>query len=71
MANAIELSITGMTCDHCVKTVTEAIEQVPGVTAAKVNLETNSAIVEGDEMDLEKILAAVGEEGYTATPVAA
>ena len=58
-------SVTGMTCDNCVHHVTEAIKNVPGVTATKVSLATNSASVEGD-FDEAKIIAAVEEEGYEA-----
>ena len=30
----VELPIEGMTCDHCVRTVTGALESVPGVRSA-------------------------------------
>lgn len=66
MSQTLELKITGMTCDHCVKAVTNAVQDVEGVTAAKVSLATNSAVVEGDRLDLEKIVAAIKEEGYEA-----
>ena len=66
MSQTIELSITGMTCDHCVHAVTTAVQDVPGVKKATVSLEANSATVEGDAFDLAKILAAIAEEGYEA-----
>ena len=34
MAKTIELNITGMTCDHCVRSVTNALKRSPGVDAA-------------------------------------
>jgi len=44
----IELKIQGMSCMHCVKAVTEALSQVPGVTAVQgVSLERGAATVEG------------------------
>jgi len=64
MSQTIELSITGMTCDHCVHAVTNAVQEVPGVKSAKVSLEENAAVVQGDDLDLAKILAAISEEGY-------
>ena len=66
MSQTIELAITGMTCDHCVHAVTEAIEDVPGVESVKVDLASNAALVTAMNADIEKILAAVAEEGYTA-----
>ncbi len=69
MATTIHLAIKGMTCDHCVRAITNAVQDVEGVSAADVSLETNSARVEGDVIDVEKILAAIEEEGYEATVV--
>ncbi len=66
MAKTIELDITGMTCDHCVRSVTNALKDVPGVTDAVVSLEQNSAVVTAEEVDIKKLLEAVEEEGYSA-----
>ena len=66
MSQTIELSITGMTCDHCVHAITNAVQDVPGVKKATVSLDANAATVEGDALDLAKILAAISEEGYEA-----
>ncbi len=60
-----ELNISGMTCGHCVATVTKALKSVPGVQDAQVDLKTGQAKVEG-EVDVQTLLAAVTEEGYTA-----
>ena len=60
-----ELNITGMTCGHCQTAVTKALRTVPGVQNAQVDLQTGRAIVEG-QPDLQALLAAVREEGYTA-----
>ncbi|MBK9343488.1 MAG: heavy-metal-associated domain-containing protein [Dehalococcoidia bacterium] len=66
MAKTIELEITGMTCDHCVKAVTNALKDVTGVSDAVVSLETKQATVTADLVDLGALIAAVEEEGYTA-----
>lgn len=67
MSQTIELAITGMTCDHCVRSITNAVQDVPGVAEAKVSLESNSAVVRGEAFDIQKILEAIEEEGYEAT----
>ena len=41
----IDLGVGGMTCDDCVVHVTEALESVPGVQRADVDLATRSAVV--------------------------
>lgn len=66
MAQTLELDITGMTCDHCVRAVTEAISGIDGVKDAKVSLDEKKAVVEGENFDTAAIVAAIEEEGYTA-----
>ena len=60
----IELKIKGMSCDHCVRSVTKALAGVPGVTrVVEVSLDRGEAIVEG-EAARDQLAAAVREEGY-------
>ena len=66
MATTIELDIAGMTCDHCVRSVTNALKDVPGVSEAVVSLEDKQATVTAESVDVEALIAAVEEEGYTA-----
>jgi copper ion binding protein len=59
------LKIEGMSCDHCVKHVKEALEGIGGVTSAKVSLKDNSANVEHDDkVTLAQMKEAVVEAGY-------
>jgi heavy metal translocating P-type ATPase len=62
---ARELVIDGMTCASCVARVERALQAVPGVTSAHVNLATESARVEGIA-DAAALLAAVKTVGYAA-----
>ena len=41
----IDLGVGGMECDDCVVHVTRALESVPGVEQARVDLATRSAVV--------------------------
>jgi copper chaperone len=61
------LEITGMTCDHCVRAVTEALLSVPGVTEAQVTLKPGQAMVKGSAAAGD-LVAAVSAEGYRAKP---
>jgi len=59
------LHIEGMTCKHCVQHVEEALKAVPGVTSAKVNLKSETAVVEHtDAVTLPMLKTAVEEAGY-------
>ncbi len=65
--DAIGLSVTGMTCGGCVKRVAAALEAVPGVASANVDLELGRAQVAGTA-EAEALIAAVTELGYEARP---
>lgn len=43
-----KLKIEGMSCQHCVKTVTDALTALEGVQRAKVNLRKGEAVVRFD-----------------------
>ncbi|GAA4016472.1 heavy-metal-associated domain-containing protein [Deinococcus rubellus] len=60
-----DLTVGGMTCDHCVRAVTQALKGVLGVKEASVDLSSGLARVRG-EADPQALLDAVKEEGYTA-----
>jgi copper chaperone len=60
----IVLKIEGMTCEHCVKAVREALAEVPGVdNVEEVSLDRGEAVIAGAPAT-EALLAAVREEGY-------
>jgi copper ion binding protein len=62
------LKIEGMSCEHCVKHVKEALEAIGGVKSAKVSLKKNSADVDHDEkVTLSMMEKAVEEAGYKVT----
>jgi copper ion binding protein len=59
------LTIEGMSCEHCVHHVTEALKGVSGVSSADVDLKKKSAEVEhGESVSLDALKAAVEEAGY-------
>ncbi len=60
-----ELTVTGMSCGHCVSAVEKALKAVPGVENVQVSLEQHKATVQGNA-DAQAMIAAVKEEGYGA-----
>ncbi|MFM8266072.1 MAG: heavy-metal-associated domain-containing protein, partial [Acidimicrobiia bacterium] len=62
------LHISGMSCQNCVKHVTEALRGVAGVDTVEVSLESASATVHsGVAVSREAMKAAVEEAGYQLT----
>ena len=58
-------TVVGMTCGHCVNSVTEEVTQVPGVTGVEVDLATGGLTVSSDtDVDDAAVRAAVEEAGY-------
>ncbi len=59
------VSITGMTCAHCVASVTEELSALPQVSDVQVDLDAGSATITSDgSLDLDAVKAAVEEAGY-------
>ena len=59
-------TVTGMTCDHCSRSVSSEISAVPGVTAVDVDLATGTVTVTSDQpVSTDEVREAVEEAGYT------
>ena len=60
----VRLRVMGMTCAHCERAVSEALERVSGVErVVSVSHERDEATIEGTP-DMDLLIAAVEEEGY-------
>jgi copper chaperone len=57
-------TVVGMTCDHCVLSVREEVEAVPGIEAVDVDLATGRLTVRGERVSDTAVGAAVAEAGY-------
>jgi copper chaperone CopZ len=68
MATTTTYQVTGMTCGHCVASVTEEVSAVPGVTGVQVDLASGRVEVTADgALDDDAVVAAVEEAGYEVT----
>ncbi|ASV85147.1 heavy metal translocating P-type ATPase [Ochrobactrum quorumnocens] len=66
-SGSTDLAIEGMTCASCVSKVEKALNAVPGVTRASVNLATERAHVElAGQVPLSDLIKAVETAGYEA-----
>ncbi|MFW5950309.1 MAG: heavy-metal-associated domain-containing protein [archaeon] len=59
------ITVTGMSCEHCEQRVREALEEIDGVTSARVDRAEEQATIEG-EADPDTLVAAVEKAGYEA-----
>ncbi|MEU0937163.1 MULTISPECIES: heavy-metal-associated domain-containing protein [unclassified Embleya] len=58
-------TVSGMTCGHCVSSVTEEVSEVSGVTDVKVELASGLVTVTSEQpVDPDAVRAAVVEAGY-------
>jgi copper chaperone len=58
-------TVTGMTCDHCVRAVTDEVGRLDGVTAVDADLASGRVrVASAAPLDDEAVRAAVAEAGY-------
>jgi copper chaperone len=59
-------TVTGMTCEHCVASVSEEISEIPGVESVEVVLESGAVTVtSASTLERGQVEEAVTEAGYT------
>ena len=65
MANQT-LNVEGMTCDHCVQTIKEAVNNLVGISRVEVDLENKQVAVEYDKalVKLDGITDKIVEIGF-------
>ena len=63
--------VSGMTCGHCVRAVTNAVKNVDAAAVVEVDLEKKQVTVHGESAPAGRLAAAIAAEGYPAEPLAA
>ncbi len=59
------IKIQGMSCQHCVMSVSKALNSIPGLRNVQVSLATGEATFENTQnISREKIRQAVEDAGY-------
>ena len=69
----IELSVDGMTCGHCVMSVSEELSEIPGVKNVDVILNSGATskvtVLTDTPLDDSALSDAVSEAGFTLTGI--
>lgn len=61
-------TVSGMTCAHCVNSVTEEVAKIPGVTSVNVDLASGDLQISSESpVDAAEVKSAVEEAGYELT----
>ena len=59
-------TVTGMTCGHCVSSVTEEVSELAGVSDVQVDLESGRLTVTSEQpLGADAVRSAVEEAGYS------
>lgn len=65
MSTTATYSVEGMTCGHCVQSVTGEVSQLEGVTDVAVDLDSGQVTVTSEAaLDSDAVRAAVEEAGF-------
>ncbi len=65
-----KITIEGMSCEHCVNHVTEALKELNGVVKVEVNLASNNAIIEtSQDVKDGDIKSSIDDVGYEVTGI--
>jgi mercuric reductase len=63
----VNLRITGMTCNHCARTVEQTLNALPGVEARVSYIEGTAEVETRNGVRLDRVLSAVADKGYGAS----
>ena len=63
----ITMQIDGMSCDHCVRSVREALKEVSGVEVESVEIGSATISYDAGATDEDSIAKAIEAEGYTVS----
>lgn len=64
-----QVTVAGMTCNHCVMSVTEEISEIDGVSGVEVDLSSGAVTVLSErELSRDEIAGAVTEAGFQLAP---
>lgn len=68
MRQSSTYTVTGMTCEHCVASVTEEVQEIAGVERVDVALESGTLTIDSAQPIAEQdVRAAVETAGYRLT----
>ena len=58
------INVSGMTCNHCKQSVTNAIMGCDNVSDVKIDLDSGNVFISGEKIKLDEIYSAVEKSGF-------
>lgn len=65
----ITFEVRDMSCNHCVGSITKAVNAVDHAAAVRIDLATKRVEIAPSAADAEQLKAAIGEAGFTPVEV--
>ena len=62
----LNLTVEGMTCEHCVRAVRGRLERTPGVKVDDVQIGAVTLEFDPSRTNIDEVEMAIADEGYTA-----
>ncbi|WP_191485808.1 heavy-metal-associated domain-containing protein [Pseudomonas sp. FEN] len=59
-------NVQGMSCAHCVRAITQAVQALDSTAEVRVDLAAKEVVVSSSRLSAEQVLGAISEEGYEA-----
>ncbi|MBU6960697.1 cation transporter [Pseudomonas sp. CVAP len=60
-------NVQGMSCGHCVRAITEALQAKDPAASVRVDLAAKEVGVESGELSADQVINLISEEGYEVT----
>ena len=59
-----KINVSGMTCNHCKQSVTDAILSIQNVNDVNVDLDSGDVFISGNDIDINKVYTSVEQIGF-------
>lgn len=66
-APALAFKVQGMSCQHCVRAITQAIQRLDAQASVTVDL-PGSTVQVASTLSRERVAQAIADEGYAVAP---
>lgn len=63
----ITLTVEGMNCGSCARSITKVIQQLEADAKVTIQLAEKKVVVEESELTAEEIIPVINQAGYSAT----
>ena len=59
-----KINVSGMTCNHCTQSVTDAVLSIENVSDVNIDLDSGNVFISGENINMEKLYQAIEKIGF-------